>query len=340
MRIEVILAGAVALLVAAAIGPQASAEDAAAFYSGRQVTFVIPTTPGGGFDLYSRVLVEFMRKYIPGRPNIVMQNMPGAAGVRAANYMFALAPKDGSVLGMPLSNVPFSEVIDPDAVKYRSAAFSWIGTVTPETEVLAVWRSSGVASIEDSKTKELVIGGTAKLGMPTLNAGLVKALLGSKFKIIMGYPAGIEAILAMENGEVQGRFNEWSSWKSQRPKWIADGLLNYLVQIGPKEPELPQVPSFLDLVKTPAEQAMVRLLQSNQLVGRSIYAPPAIPADRLAALRDAFEKTMRDPDFLARMKSEGLESNPQPGPALQGEIERTMEGADAAAGDIKRLLDL
>jgi tripartite-type tricarboxylate transporter receptor subunit TctC len=168
----------------------------------------------------------------------------------------------------------------------------------------------------------------------------VKGLLGSKFKIILGYPAGNEVNQAMENGEVQGRTNQWTSWKTQRPQWVEDGLLNYLVQIGPREKELPQVPSFLDLVKTPREQAMVRLLQSNQLLGRSIYAPPGIPADRLAALRDAFDKTMRDPEFLARMKAQELEVNPQPGTALGDEITRTMENADAAARDFKRLLDL
>jgi tripartite-type tricarboxylate transporter receptor subunit TctC len=338
MRSKAIFAGI--LTFGALIAQPAHADDAAAFYAGRQITFVIPTTPGGGFDLYSRTLMDYMRKYIPGQPSIVLQNMTGAGGIRAANYMFSLAPQDGSVFGMPLSNVPFSEVIDPDAVKYRSAAFSWVGTVTPETEVLAVWHSSGVATIEDTRSKELVIGGTSKLGMPTLNAALTKALLGSKFKIVVGYPAGIEAILAMETGEVQGRFNEWTSWKSQRPKWIEDGLLNYIIQIGPKEPELPQVPSLLDLVKTPREQAMVRLLQSNQLVGRSIYAPPGIPADRLAALRDAFDKTMRDPDYLARMKAQQLEVNPQTGATLQAEIARTMETAASAARDFKQLLDL
>jgi tripartite-type tricarboxylate transporter receptor subunit TctC len=339
MRMTAMIAGLMAAAIGAT-GTSGHAEDAAAFYAGRQVNFIIPTSAGGGFDLYSRVLMDYMRKYIPGQPTIVMQNMPGAGGVRAANYVSSVAPRDGSVLGMPLSNIPLAEALDPQAVKYRSVAFSWIGTITPETEVLAVWRNTGVASIEDSRHKELAIGATGKLGTLALNAGLVKGLLGSKFKIILGYPAGNEVNQAMENGEVQGRTNQWTSWKTQRPQWVEDGLLNYLVQIGPREKELPQVPSFLDLVKTPREQAMVRLLQSNQLLGRSIYAPPGIPADRLAALRDAFDKTMRDPEFLARMKAQELEVNPQPGTALGDEITRTMENADAAARDFKRLLDL
>lgn len=328
MQTKTIFAGAVALFFGLALAPRAQAEDAAAFYAGKQVTFLIPTTVGGGFDLYSRTLMEFMRKYIPGRPTIVMQNMPGAGGVRAASYMFNVVPKDGSTFGMPLSNIPLAEALEPEAAKYRSIGFTWIGTITPETEILAVWKKTGVATLEDTKTKELAIGATGKLGTLALNAGLVKALLGSKFKIILGYPAGNEVNLAMENGEVQGRTNQWTSWKSQRPKWIEDGLLSYLLQIGPKEKELPQVPGFLDLVKAPRDQAVVRLLQSNQLLGRSIYGPPGMPADRLAVLRDAFEKTMRDPEFLARMKSLDLEVNPRPGDALQAEIASTMEHAD------------
>jgi tripartite-type tricarboxylate transporter receptor subunit TctC len=330
------LAAAAALFVAAEGG--ANAQDN--FYSGKQITFVVPTTPGGGFDLYSRTFIEFMRRYIPGQPTVVVQNMPGAGGIRAANFMYTVAPRDGSTFGMPLSNVPFSEVIEPEAVKYRSAQFSWIGKITPETEVLAVWRNSGISNIEDTLRKEVVVGGTSRLGMPTLNAALTKALLGSRFKIILGYPAGIEAVLAMETGEVQGRFNEWTSWKSQRPKWIEDGLLNYLVQIGPKEKELPQVPSLLDLVNEPREKAMVELMQSNQFVGRSIYAPPAVPAERVATLRQAFDRTMRDPEFLARMKAQRLEVDAASGAALRREIERTMENADAAARDLKQRLDL
>jgi tripartite-type tricarboxylate transporter receptor subunit TctC len=339
MRVIAIFAGMAVLLAGATICPRVHAKDVD-FYSDKQITFIIPTTPGGGFDLYSRTLMEFMRRYIPGQPTIVMQNMTGAGGIRSANYMYALAPKDGTTFGMPLSNVPFSEVIEPTDVQYRSAKFSWIGKITPETEVLGVWKTSGVATIADTRTKQLVIGGTSKLGMPTLNAALVKALLGSKFRIIMGYPAGIEAILAMENGEVQGRFNEWTSWKSQRPKWIKDGLLNFILQIGPKERELPRVPSLLDLVTNSRDRAMVELLQCNQLVGRSIYAPSGIPADRLATLRHAFDQTVRDPQFLTRMKAEGLDVNPESGDAVQNEIQHTMENAAAAARDLEQRLDL
>jgi tripartite-type tricarboxylate transporter receptor subunit TctC len=338
MRIAMII-GLVGTLAAGALD-EATAQNAAGFYAGKQITLIAPTSAGGGFDLYSRIFADSVRKHIPGQPMVVVQNMPGAGGVRAAGYVFNAAVKDGTVIGMPLSNIPLAEALSPEASNYRSAEFGWIGTITPETEVLAVWRSTGVLTIADAHTKELTIGATGKLGTLALNAGLVKVLLGAKFRIIHGYPAGNEVNMAMEAGEVEGRTNQWTSWKSQRPAWIKENKLSFLLQIGPKEKELPDVPGFLDLVKSPEEQAMVRLLQSNQVLGRSMYAPPGIPGDRLAILRDAFNKTMQDPEFLARVREAGLDVNPQPGNVIAEEMQRTMKGSTQAARDMKRLLNL
>lgn len=338
MRIAIV-GGLISALSLSALH-EAPAQDARSFYAGKQITLIAPTSAGGGFDLYSRIFADSVRKHIPGQPMVVVQNMPGAGGVRAAGYVYSVAAKDGTAIGMPLSNIPLAEALAPEAANYKSAEFSWIGNITPETEVLAVWRSTGVLTIADARTKELAIGGTGKLGTLALNAGLVKALLGAKFRIIHGYPAGNEVNLAMENGEVQGRTNQWTSWKSQRPQWIKENKLSFLVQIGPKEKELPDVPSFLDLVSSPEDQAMVRLLQSNQVLGRSMYAPPGIPADRLAILRDAFNKTMQDPEFLAKMRDASLDVNPQPGSVIADEMQRTMQSSAQAARDMKRLLNL
>ena len=316
------------------------AEDVASFYAGKQITFVAPTSAGGGFDLYSRLFAESVRKFIPGQPSVIVQNMPGAGGMRAAGYIFNVAPKDGTVIGMPLSNIPLSEALEPNVARYQSSKFAWIGTITPETDVLGVWRDTGVASIADAKQKEIIIGATGKLGLLALNANLANALLGTKFKVVIGYPSGNEVNLAMENREVQGRTNQWTSWKSQRPQWIKDDKLNFLLQIGPPEQELSKVPVFLDLVTSPKDQAMVRLQQSNQILGRSVYAPPGIPKDRLAALREAFDKTVRDPKFLARMDGMGLYVQPLTGAALDQEISRSMENAAEAARDLREALKL
>jgi len=330
----------VASLMAAGSVTTARAEDVAAFYAGKQINFIAPTSPGGGFDLYSRLFAEAVRKYIPGQPSVIVQNMPGAGGMRAAGYMFNVAPKDGSVIGMPLSNIPLSEALEPGDAHYKSAKFAWIGTITPETDVLAVFKTSGVASIDEARRKEVILGATGKLGLLALNANLVNALLGTKFKVVTGYPSGNEVNLAMEGHEVLGRTNQWTSWKSQRPEWVKDGKLSYLLQIGPREPELPDVPVFLDLVKTAKDQAMVRLLQSSQVVGRSIYAPPGLPADKLAALRQAFEKTVRDPEFVAKVTAVGLRVQPSPGEALEQEITKSMTKVDEAARDLRQALKL
>jgi len=318
----------------------ANADDVASFYAGKQITFVAPTSAGGGFDLYSRLFAESVRKFIPGQPPIVVQNMPGAGGMRAAGYMFNVAPRDGTVIGMPLANIPLSEALEPNVARYQSAKFGWIGTITPETDVLGVWRTSGIASIDEARRKEITIGATSKLGLLALNVNLANALLGTRFKVVLGYPSGNEVNMAMETGEVQGRTNQWTSWKSQRPAWVKEHKLNFLLQIGPKESELPEVPGFLDLVKTPQHQAMVRLLQSNQIVGRSVYAPPDIPKDRLAVLRDAFDKTVRDPEFIARVNAAGLTVAPLSGAALEQDIARSMEHAGDAARDLREALKL
>lgn len=208
-------------LLAARWAAPAGAEDVGSFYAGKQITFIAPTSAGGGFDLYSRLFVKGVRKYIPGHPLIIVQNMPGAAGMLSAAYMFNVAPKDGTVIGMPLESVPLSEALDPASAKYKSARFSWIGTITPETDVLGVWSSTGVANLADARLKAVTIGATGKLGPLALNVNLSNALLGTKFKVVLGYPSGNEVNIAMDNGEIQGRTNQWTSWKTQRPDWIA-----------------------------------------------------------------------------------------------------------------------
>jgi tripartite-type tricarboxylate transporter receptor subunit TctC len=266
--------------------------------------------------------------------------MPGAGGLRSAAYIFNIAPKDGTVIGMPLESVPLSEALDPASAKYKSAQFSWIGTITPETDVLGVWSSTGVTSLDDARRKAVTIGATGKLGPLALNVYLSNALLGTKFKVVLGYPSGNEVNMAMDTGEIQGRTNQWTSWKTQRPDWIANKKVNFLLQIGPRESELPQVPVFLDLVTTDQDKAMVRLLQTNQLLGRSVYAPPGIPADRLAALRDAFDKTMKDPEFLESVKNAGLRVRPLSGAALGQELTGAMTNVERAAHDFEQALHL
>ena len=332
---------AATLLAASLAALPAKADAISDFYGSQRLNFIVPTSAGGGFDLHSRILMEFMPNYIPGKPRAVLQNMPGAGGVLAANYVYRVAPKDGSMIGMALSSIPMAEALQTEEILYKSTGFGWIGTITTETEVLAVWKASGVTNIDEAKQKNVPIGATGKLGTLGLNTALANALLGTKFKIVYGYPGSTEINMAMENREVQGRTNQWTSWKTQSADWVKAGTLAYLLQIGPKDPELTQVPSFSDLVSSPGDKAMVALLQSNQLMGRSIYAPPNVPPERLAALRAAFDKTLVDPAYLARVKQAGLELiNPCSGEELAASITATMSTSTQAAADMKKLLNL
>ncbi len=332
-----------AVIPAIALGATASLAHADAvsdFYAGKQVTYIVAASVGGGYNLYSRILMAYMPRHIPGKPKVIVQNMAGAGGIKAANYMYNVAPRDGSVMSTPISSIVIGESLRPKKVKFRVREFGWVGTVTTMTDVLAVFANTGVKTIDDAKKISVVIGATGKLGTLYLQPALVNALLGTKFKIIEGYKSGRQTNMAMSRGEVQGRTNQWTSWSTQRPQWIKDGKLSYLLQYGPKHPALPGVPTFKELVKTPDEIAMVEFMELIQLVGRSAHTPPGVPKARLAALRTAFDATMKDPAFRARMKEKRLTVNPRKGTVLQADLDRILPSAAQTARKIKAVLKL
>lgn len=316
------------------------ADEVADFYKDKKLTFIAGTSAGGGYDLYSRTLMEFMPQHIPGKPTAIVQNMPGAGGIKATDYVYHVAPKNGTVLAMVPSGIVLAEVLRPQKVKYKSSKLSWIGTMTTMTDVLAVFKDTGLKTIEDAKKTTVIVGATGEYASNSLEPRLVNALLGTKFRIVKGYKSGNELNLAMDRGEVKGRTNQWTSWKSQRPEWIQENKLAYLLQFGPKDPELQDVPSFDEFVTSPQEKAMVDTLALLQFVGRSAFAPPEIPEKRLAALRQAFDETMKDPDFIARMKKLDLKMSYRKGTDLQIELTRIMANVDHVSNDIKKTLGL
>ena len=330
---------AIAAVIIFACVEAASADDVADFYAGRQITFIVGTTPGGGYDLYARILAEHIARHIPGTPKVVVQNMAAASGVGAANHVYNIAPKDGTVIAMCSAGIVLTELLDPPRVKYRSRNFGWIGTASTITDVLAVFKSSGVATLDDARQKSVTIGAAGKNGTLSMQPALVNSLLGTKFQIVKGYTSGNEINLAMDRGEVQGRTNQLDSWKAQRPAWVREGKLNYLLQFGPKLPDLPGVPSFDELVTTPKDKAVVDLMEIIQFVGRSIYTPPGIPKERLAALRAAFDLTMTDPDYVAKTKQYDLDNYFRKGTELQADLDRIMQNTDSIVRDFKQAVD-
>jgi tripartite-type tricarboxylate transporter receptor subunit TctC len=300
------------------------------------VTFIVGAGPGGGNDLYARLLARYMPLHILGKPTLVIQNMPAAAGVGAANYMYNVAPKDGSVIATIPSGVFLAEAISPSQIQFNSLKFSWIGTIATTTDLLAVLKSSGIATLEQAKQKTAVVGATSPYALSALEPALANAFVGTKFRIVNGYSdSGDTLNLAMERNEIDGRTNQWASWKVLRPDWIRDNKLSYLLQFGPKAADLRNVPTLGDLVDNPDDKAVVGLLEVAQYVGRSVFGPPDIPSERLALLRKAFEETMRDEGFIGKLRQARLDFDPRTAIETHKSIARSMDNREAVVARLK-----
>jgi tripartite-type tricarboxylate transporter receptor subunit TctC len=307
----------VAVLAMAAV---AAAETPAAFYAGKRIELDINSSVGGGYDLYARLLARHMSQYIPGNPAIVPKNMEGASGIRLANFLYGVAPKDGTVIGAASRAMAFEPLLGNTAAQYDGTKFSFIGSANDEVSVCVAWATSGVATWNDVLKKELVVGASGGIGDDTYQfPALLKNMFGAKLRIVGGYPGGNEINLAMERGEVQGRCGiPWSTVKATRPDWIADRKANFLMQFSlAKHPDLPDVPVVTELARTDEERAIVRLIFGRQVMGRPFALPPGVPADRVAVLRQAFTAAMADPALLTEAAQMKLEIKPVTGEAIE-----------------------
>jgi len=289
-------------------GP-AAAED---FYKGRNVSLVIGYSAGGGYDAYARLLARFMGKHIPGDPSIIPQQMAGAGSLRAANYIYSVAPKDGLTFGTFSRNMGISPLVDK--AQFDSRKFTWLGSVTDDTTTCV---SSAVSPIKDWKdflTKPSKFGGLGSGADPDVWALMYKNVFGADVKLITGYPGTNDAILAMERGEVDGLCGlSWSTIKTEHPRWIEDHSVRIIVQAAlKKEPELGPVPLATDLVTKPEQLQILKVMLATQAMARPFAAPPDIPADRKAALLAGFDATMSDLDFLAEARKQNFDVRPVP----------------------------
>ena len=343
MRFFSVSVALIGLIGGLCVAPNASVQagEASPFYAGKQIELIVGTGAGGGNDIYARVLAQFMPQYIPGKPAMVVQNMPGADGTIAAAYIYNAAAKDGTIIATSPSSMLLAEAMNPAHVRFDSLKLEWIGTIATMTDVLAVFKSTGVETLADAERKEIVIGGSGSFGLSTLEPLLTNALLGTKFRVVKGYTGGDTVNAAMERHEVEGRTNQWASWKVLRPDWIEQNRLSYLLQYGPRDPSLPAgVPAFRDLVQDPKGRAIVDLLEIAQYIGRSIFAPPGMPEERAIALQTAFDKTMQDPAFIAKMRTLNLEVYPRTASQVRQELVQAMTNRDEVVSDIKARLGL
>src|SRR5262249_50028357 len=312
MRRSIVAHGAALVLLAVASAASAQAQSPADFYKGKAVELYIGYTVGGGYDVYARLLARHLGKHIPGNPTVVPKNMEGAASMRLANWLYTAAPKDGTAIGTFSRGIAFDPLLGHKGAQFEAAKYSWIGSANDEVSVCVAWENTGFATFEDMLSKELTVGSTSTADDTYQFPRTVNGVLGTKMKIITGYPGGNEISLAMERGEVQGRCGwSWSSIVSTRAQWLAEKKINVLVQMAlSKHPDLPNVPLVLDLAKTEEQKQILRLIFARGVMGRPFAAPPDIPADRAAALRRAFMDTMKDKEFLAEAEKAKLEITP------------------------------
>ena len=308
---------AAAFMVVAVSG--ARAQSPADFYKGKTVDLYIGYSVGGGYDLYARFLARHMGKHIPGNPTVLPKNMEGAGSLRLANWLYNVAPKDGTAFGAIGRGTSFDTLLGNKAAQFDATKYTWIGSANNEVSVCVAWKGSGVTKLEDVFTKELIVGGTGQAADTDQFPRILNGVLGTKFKVVTGYPGGNDITLALQRGEVQARCGwSWSSIKTNHAAWVKDGTLKILAQLAlEKHPDLPQVPLIMDMVKTPEQRQVLRLVFAGQVMGRPFLAPPGVPADRLTALRKAFMATMQDPLFIAEAEKIKLEIRPVSGDAVQ-----------------------
>jgi hypothetical protein len=306
-----------AALVAAGLSGAAAQASVKDFYTGRQITVIVEAGAGGGYDLQARLMARHLGKHIPGNPTFVVQNMPGAGSLAAANHIYNAAPADGSVLALIQRGMLLIKLINPSGVRFELDKLNWIGSLNSETGVVLSWHMSEVKTTKDLFDKELIVGGIVGVD-PETTPRLLNALIGTKFKIVTGYNTTALIALAMERGEVHGIGDwSWSSVKAVRPDWVRDKKVNVLMQVGlTKEPELPDVPFAMDFVKDDADRKVLELNFTQKTAARPVVAPPGVPAPQLAALRAAFAALATDQEFLADAERSNLEVAPLSGEAV------------------------
>jgi tripartite-type tricarboxylate transporter receptor subunit TctC len=305
----------VSITLAMPFATVARADSVADFYRGKTVNIIVGYSAGGGYDVYARLMAPYLKKYLPGNPNIVTQNLEGAGSLKAANYIYNVAPKDGTAIGTFGRGLAMEPLIGTSATQFDATKFTWIGSGTNELAVFAIWHDSPVKTWNDMLQKPFTVGGEGSGSDPDTYANLLKHLFGVKLKLISGYPGTAEVTLALERGEVDGRASwSWSSLKSLRPEWIANKKLNFPIQLNlTKNPELPDVPLAIDFATNDRQRQIMKMVLSRQVMGRPFAAPPGIPEDRKQALRKAFDDTMKDAEFLAEAKTRKMEVNPVSG---------------------------
>jgi tripartite-type tricarboxylate transporter receptor subunit TctC len=316
-----------ALLALVALAGPSSAWAQADFYKGKTVEVIISTGAGGGLDANGRIVARHLGNHIPGNPTIVAKNMPGAGHIRAANYVFSQAPKDGTTIGTFIPIFVMAQVLERSkSIQFNPANFQWLTSTSSSNSTVYVWHTTGVKSLEDVMKKEVLMGGTGVGSYNVIYPTVLNSVVGTKFKLVTGYASTTELAIAMERGEVQGRAgNNFNSLISEHGEWLKSGKINLLAQVGfERDPDFASVPLITDFAKSDDDRAILRFFSTDIVIGRPFVTSPGVPAERVALLRQAFDRMLKDPAFLDDAKKAGIDISPVGGVAIQKIVSEFM----------------
>ena len=309
---------AIACAAIAVTASPVSAQTPEAFYKGKSVDLIIGYPPAGSNDVYARALARHIGKHIPGKPNVIPRNMPGAGSLLAVNQVFNISPKDGTVIGIGAPTIAIDEKLGTQGVRFKTAELNWVGRIDSLINMVFMWKTSKVQSVEDALKTEATLSGTGAGSTVSIYPTAMNNVLGTKFKLVMGYKGSSEAQLAVERGEVEGHSTSWTALKVGHPDWIKNKDVKVIVQFTTtKHPDLQDVPTVVELAKTDEQRAILSAIVNAAEVGTSFFTTPNTPADRVEALRRAFDATMKDPEFLAEAGKLQLSVGAIPGEELQ-----------------------
>ena len=319
----------------ALLAAPALADGVADFYQGKTITMTMGTSPGGSYQVYGQLFTEHLPRHIPGKPNLVLGFMPGAGGTKAANYLYAAAAQDGSQLLLSHA-ITLSEKLRPQGIKFKSERFHWLGSFDAINQVLTLWHTAPVKTLEEARQKEAILGSFGKNHLTYQWASLANSLLGTKFKIVTGFSSGAKNNLAMEQGETHGWTASMENLLTTKPEWLKEKKVNLLVTYTLERlPEIPDVPTLVELAK-PEDKEVAEFVIAGTPIARSIAVGPGVPADRVAALREAFAKTVADPKFLADAKKRKLSISPRKWQETEALVKKIVSASPELVERVKK----
>jgi tripartite-type tricarboxylate transporter receptor subunit TctC len=316
-----------------------SGDAAAQQFARKTITIYIANTSGGSYDIYGRLISRHLGTQLPGNPSVVASNKPGGGGIVAANYMAEVAPKDGTALAVLVETVALEQALNEPSVKYDATKFNWIGRVASSVNIHFQWHTSKVQSIADAQRLETTVAGTGPGNLAEIVPKVLNATIGTKFKVVSGYPASNEGMIAMERGEVEGAAGSWAGIKVGKQQWLQEKKIKIILQDLPERTaELPDVPALGELGTTPEQKGVLGIYAGNGVIGRSLMAPPGVPADTVKALREGFAAMVKDPTFVAEIEKLKIDLDPATGDQLQASTVRILDIPDSVRQRAKAIL--